>query len=338
MIAPQKGSDAMKKLGMFGKSVPLVAILVSALLIGSASAAILDYYGRIQTTATVQQSVLVDGYDYSTLITDEFDVSGGCCECRSHYLENTACVSVDVMFDTDITPEPEGDEIFVGYFNPLGYAFEGTSYEIVGDYYPVDITVEDGDCEVTWTFDMIGDKELTEQDLTSDGHWGYGLAISLDGTEAAFQIHNNDGTDESYPWGTHLWSPYYDGSWHSGDENVPVEDLDWVTCTGERYIEDNPEGIFTVTISKCMLGEEFCWAVWFGVGGFWTVGGYSSYPDGFMWQGDVDDVYECCGLMEELDEYVTLLPDERLDFVICYCFAPEIMPGSFVITTTVYPD
>jgi len=159
---------------------------------------------------------------------------------------------------------------------------EGMTYEIVGKYYPVDFTVTDDGPTVTWTFDMIGNK-----DLVGNGHWGYGLAISLDGEKPAFQIHNNDGTDSTYPWGTHLYSPY-DDRWKSSDMNTLVSELDWVACKGDRDIANNADGVFTVTIDKTELGLEFYWAIWFGVGGFYNPNnGYSSYPEGFMWQEDV---------------------------------------------------
>jgi len=159
---------------------------------------------------------------------------------------------------------------------------EGTTYEIVGGYYPVDFTVTDDGPTVTWTFDTVGEK-----DLVGDGHWGYGLAISLDGEKPVFQIHNNDGTIGEFPYGTHLYSPYLDG-WVSGTTNTLVSELDWVTCTGDRDIVNNTDGIFTVTIDKDELGLEFYWAIWFGVGGFYNPNnGYSSYPEGFMWDENV---------------------------------------------------
>jgi len=36
--------------------------------------------------------------------------------------------------------------------------YDYESEPIVGDYYPVDIHVEDSCSSVVWTFDMIGDK------------------------------------------------------------------------------------------------------------------------------------------------------------------------------------
>lgn len=312
----------------------LLAVLSIALIVGLVSAALIAYFGLLQTTANVKQAVLVDGQDYDGMpITEMVDVAGGEAFCSPHYLESQTSVPVTLQFDTTYSPALTDDEIKVTYLKPLGYEFIGTSYEIVDQYYPVGITVVDGECEVTWTFDMIAGKTLE-----GNGHWGYGLAISLDGSEATFQIHNNDGTDANYPWGTHLYSPYYDVSWHSSDENVPVEDLSWVECTGDRYISGNPNGIFTVTISKCMLGEEFHWAVWFGVGGFYNPNnGYSSYPQGFMWQGAVDSYYEKAELAEVLTLPITLQPKESLDFYICYKFDLLIKAGTYNIYTTIKP-
>ena len=313
----------------------LIAVLAMALLVGVVTAAI-PWFGQINVTTTISQAVLVDGKSYADMPIEEMaTVAGGESFCRAHYLTSRTSVPVTLQFET--SSSPASNEIHVTYLKPLGYEFTGTSYEIVvGQYYPVGITVEDGECKVTWTFDMIAGKTLV-----GDGHWGYGLAISLDGTNAAFQIHNNDGTDAKYAWGTHLYSPYHDGAWHSGSpdfENIPVEDLSWVTCTGDRYFSNNPTGIFTVTISKCMLGEEFHWAVWFGVGGFYNPNnGYSSYPNGFMWQGDVDGYYALAELAEELTSPFTLQPMEGLDFYICYKFDPLIEAGTYDIYTTIKP-
>jgi len=202
-----------------------------------------------------------------------------------------------------------------------GTLAEGTTFTIVGNYYPVDFTVTDDGPTVTWTFDMKGTK-----DLVGDGRWNYGLAISLDGAEPAFQIHNNDGMDHSFAVGTHLYSPYLAG-WVSGTTNTLVSELDWVTCTGDAYISPgtypwqgdpsapsavsagNPNGIFTVTIDKAELGPEFYWAIWCTASGFWSPNtGYSSYPQSFIWGTDVaNDHYELCsfftpddGVIEDL--------------------------------------
>lgn len=101
----------------------------------------------------------------------------------------------------------------------LEYSFVGQSVTYA-PYKPaginVDITVEDLGCYLKWTFDFPIDGDL------GNGNMGYGLVVSLDGIHPEFQIHNNDGTDSSYPWGTHLYSEWgpegtgYNG-WHTGE-------------------------------------------------------------------------------------------------------------------------
>lgn len=177
-------------------------------------------------------------------------------------------------------------------YKSLGYSAEAKAetyayYKDLG--IDVDITVEDGDCAVTWTFDFpIDDDE-------GNGNMGYALVIDLDcDDEPDFQVHNNDGTCAAFPWGTHLYSPWdptkagYNG-WHTSeaDWNTPVADIDWISASGDRYHDSNPTGVFTVTIDKCRLVPEFCWAAHFGAGGFWDYGGLSQYPKAWApWSGD----------------------------------------------------
>ena len=168
-------------------------------------------------------------------------------------------------------------------WKPLEYSFEGTS-ETYNFYKPnginVSITVESTDCQITWTFDFPIDAD------PGNGNMGYGLVISTNGVNPDFQVHNNDGTDGTYPWGTHLYSEY-DNGWHTGDTNTPVSDLDWIECTGKRKHDDNAAGIFTVTIDKCKLTKTIYWAAHFGAGGFYNYGGLSKYPGTWVpWSGD----------------------------------------------------
>lgn len=168
-------------------------------------------------------------------------------------------------------------------YKSLGYETTMTTVACsYGDYYPAIVTVKQDGCKITWTFDMVAGKTLQ-----GDGHWGYGVVISLDGVHPEFQVHNNDGTDANYDWGTHLYSEW-DNGWHTGDTNTPVSDLDWISCTGERYYVDNPDGIFTITIDKCKLIGDIYWAAHVGVGGFYAPNnGYSKWPAAWVeWSGD----------------------------------------------------
>ena len=120
-------------------------------------------------------------------------------------------------------------------------------------YLIVNVT-EEGEW-VTWDFDF------PVEDFTGDGNLNVGLIIALDGEGEGptFQIHNNDGTDSSFPWGTWLYSPYYDDSWHSGDENTEVSSLNWVEASGNKNVPHG-DGILTVSIHESKLGGRFFWA------------------------------------------------------------------------------
>ena len=88
-------------------------------------------------------------------------------------------------------------------YKTLGYSFS-TTIDIEGSESDLILTVEDGDCWLTWTFDF------PIEEWTGNGNLNVGLIIALDGdgNGPAYQIHNNDGTDSNYPWGTWLLSPW----------------------------------------------------------------------------------------------------------------------------------
>jgi len=129
----------------------------------------------------------------------------------------------------------------------------------------VTTVTEDGDWMV-WTFDF------PVEEFTGDGNLNVGLIIALDGEGEgpAFQIHNNDGADSSYPWGTWLMSPWgptiNNGwfGWHSNDTNIPVTDLDWVEAIGQRNTPwkgiVSGDGVMEIRIKKSELGNAFHWA------------------------------------------------------------------------------
>jgi predicted ribosomally synthesized peptide with SipW-like signal peptide len=175
-------------------------------------------------------------------------------------------------------------------FRSLGYNFE-TTVDIDGSDSPLEVTVTDGDSWVTWTFDF------PIEEWTGNGNLNVGLIIALDGNGngPAYQIHNNDGADSSYPWGTWLMSPWGptigDGwnGWHSGDTNTPVSALDWVTASGLRNL--SPDGVLTIKIKKSELVGTIHWAASPTVGS----GFFSAYdvtmqiPTGFGWATPIVD-------------------------------------------------
>jgi len=91
----------------------LIAVLAIALLIGTASAALLTYFGRITSTVTISQSAKLDGLSVpeSMGITETVSgVAGSQLHGPVHWLTNDnpeidAIVSLDVTF---ISGDPDG--------------------------------------------------------------------------------------------------------------------------------------------------------------------------------------------------------------------------------------
>ena len=316
-------------------------IALSLLMVSGTWATLMTHFGAINTPVNVLQSVLLDDKNIHEMpIEDSFDAVGGDMVCRYHWLRNRANVQAHLQLVS--WGYPEG--VSVKYVKSLGYSTKVETVQVdTLDLYAVNVTAEDVGCAIKWTFDMKGNRELQ-----GNGHWAYGLVIGVDGegSPPAFQIHNNDGTDASYPWGTHLlsfWGPASTGfyGWHTSDRNTPVTEINWVDATGDRYFTDNPDGLFTVTISKCMLGTTFHWAVWIGVGGFYTPNnGYSTYPSAFTWVNSAtvaSDNYLEAIVGEEIAEATafTLEPKQVMPFCICYGFAIDIEPAAFTIYTEV---
>jgi len=89
---------------MFGKSVPLIAIVLVGLLTIGASAALLDYYGRVTLTGNVLQSVTIDNPSYTLT-----GVHGGETVCVEHQISNAADVDIpawlNIYYEDGITVE-----------------------------------------------------------------------------------------------------------------------------------------------------------------------------------------------------------------------------------------
>jgi hypothetical protein len=297
----------------------LIAGLAIALLVGIVSAWTISYFGQIQMIATVKQAVLLDGKDIREMpITDSLDAAGGEIVCKFHWLESQTSVPVNLAFVTDITYD---GGITVTYWKILGYKFdEPVSWARV--------TVEDKGEAVEWTIDLDENSPNLNNPVA-----GVVVIIGI-GSNIKFQIHNNDGIDPHYPYGTWLIS-YYENGWHTGSpdyKNYPLPD--GITATGNRSKSENQQMIFTVAISKKYLDmREFKWAVYFKGGS----GGRTFYPSAFSWYDTNTNNMATATLLEQITSSFTLAPGERLDFIICYEFAVDIYPGIYTITTEVVP-
>ena len=122
----------------------LIAGLAIVLLVGIVSAAVIEWFGAVEMTATVNQAVLVDGQSYPTVIEDTEIVAGGESFCRPHWLESQTSVPVRLQFETTFSPELTDNEIVVTYSVETtddGGIFGSRSNEVVG--IPVDLTLDE---------------------------------------------------------------------------------------------------------------------------------------------------------------------------------------------------
>jgi len=313
---------------MFGKSVPLLAIVVISLLAIGASAGILTYYGRVGGDVTVLQSVLVDGKGWQVPIVETFEVIGGDTVCTTHTLLNRASIPAPVGFETLGLV----DGIAVRYLKSANYKETVATVPVAGTH-QVDVTVEDTGEWIQWTFDFL---KHCVGDPVGDGAFRASVTISFGGVTPDIHIHNNDGTCAAYDWGTWLYSPYEDG-WHTGDPayNTLVEGISWIEALGETEYTQNADGILIVKIHKTHLGESFYWGVYVATTGGFSNPAYSmsAYPDGFDWSST--PALEEATILDEITG-VTLEPGELIDFLICYTFPLDIA-GPYTITTEVQP-
>lgn len=129
---------------MFGKSVPMLAILMIGMLTIGASASLLSYYGYVVTTAKVEQSVFLDDKPYTVGVTDSPTVKGGDTVCVSHYIRNLASVDakvqlvvigaeagISVSFCNTLRLEDKNPDNWALLSTPDKYA--DVEYKVIGD-------------------------------------------------------------------------------------------------------------------------------------------------------------------------------------------------------------
>jgi len=92
----------------------LMVTLAVALVASLASAAIIPYFGQVQTTMDVKQSIVMDDGDWDEPITTTIEEAyGGCCYCYEHTVENNGCEGVWLDWQHTGDPDLEGIDILV---------------------------------------------------------------------------------------------------------------------------------------------------------------------------------------------------------------------------------
>jgi len=327
-------------------------ILGLAAIVGTVSAAVINYFGQVQMTATVKQAVLLDGKDITEMpIKETATVAGGESFCRHHWLKSQTSVPVELKFVTG--KGGAGDEITVKYYyyefegysnvveeaynlyNPSDGPYSLTDNDFPGINHPVTFTVVQSPSEVVFTiYTEDGfEAELVDGgtaydcanfgfDVDNDGNYDFAILYEPDHS-MRWDYSGSPGTGD---WGySDTWDKEHN-EWLSGSFVPPEEVGISAENTGTSLI---------VTISADKLG---------GLGNTYKFAMNLYKHTGFLGSEQTPDQLWIHAegeltLGTEIPEGTpfTLAPGERLDFYIYYEFATNIYPGTYTITTTVKP-
>jgi hypothetical protein len=310
MIGPQKrrkeGEDKMQRKKFF------LAVLSIALLIGVVSAALLAYYGRIETSVTVGQSVLLDGFDVNGMpIYDTINAIGGDKVCKYHWLWNRASVPATVELVS--WGAPEGATV---KYYAMGTS---TTWHVI----PSGGAFDQVEAYITKT-DKATSVEFKVEIVPVAPHYGMGIAISTSRSRIDFQVWYKEYDPTDYGW--HYQE--YGTGWGS----MPEQHLPYlgITATG-----DYTGKVFTVDIPIELLGgcgAEYYFAIQFRT----TLLG--TYPQGLnLWAQTNASLFAAATVGTIPAMPITLEPGEVLPFYICYEFDIAMAPATFTIYTEVRP-
>lgn len=326
----------MNKINVFGKQLP-VFLFALVLIGGIGSAAVLTYYGQIQTTINATQSVIIDGGDYQTLINDEISESapGGETFCFKHILENRASVAADVEFETS----GGGDGIETTYWT-IPDSLKETSIELTSKD---SSWVATSSMSGTLTYDTV--NEVFNYALSGlsglDTGKTYALIYYADEAPRFDKWENVNGLiidtfsgsvssdSGSIDIGTHL--PIA-GDWNINpdpdycDNNNGYDDYDH--CNGAKFWIVPTDDLVNNGVG--VSGELNAWN-----------------PSSYLFETDLGFYFDC-DITElpsdyPIDSYgesvtgTTISSGEEKAFFVCHGFDIAITPGTYTITTNVKP-
>jgi len=279
----------------------LAVLLVSTTLV---SAALLTYFGQVQTTANVEQAVVIsDGtgwknYDQPITHTIPEPAPGGETFCYEQWIWNRASIPVEVSLSTN-----GYDGITTTYSIPKAYSYSKT---ILG----VGITVEDTGDWLLWTYTGDGTTRPTPK-MTVAIDYPNGFAIT------------------TFDDGSH------DGWYYAPDPDVETSRVrlgDYAGynggTTGYEWVKTTASGnVMTVKILKSHLGDSF---KWHGYANFYNAQCWINPIEDGNWHADLFNV----NLWQPTTGF-TLQSQQQLLFRICYAFDLHIGPGTYILTTTI---
>ena len=318
----------MRSARLFGKSIPLLAIVAIVMSAGMVGAALLSYYGRITGTVGVQQSVLVDGGDYLQINTYGGGTVAGNTIRDLHTLLNQADVPVDVAFETAQSGDGTPDNNVVGITTTYTTTVtESSSYADYSDDARIMVSLAVGDMTVSEFLALPLEYTVN---VTSNPLFAPNICFWI--------------TDGSNTYVVEAWGKDWTGT---GLHTVTIQDF-FSGAMGYEVTVDTDYGQLN-RISNVRPGT---YAQWQGTGitefiadyGTWTIlsaqvraqagaaGGQVIRPVQFKAAGitiDIPDSYSITSL--------TLQPGEMLNFYIVNKFNAALIPKTYTITTTVVP-
>jgi len=297
----------------------MFAVLAVALASTLVSAALLTYFGKVQTTMDVAQSVQIDGQNWDqTIIHDLPDAQAGCCYCFEHEITNNGCEAIALDFTEWGEPDLEGIEVTYKQRCYLDELVIDVLDGIADDSFDVYV---DGTLVYSYTNgDPINDPEVWHIHNIPLGQFMipcYGThTVKIDATGPAWDS----------------WSTYgqlgvdnielYCGVCHTLCDSV---DIGNPTSEAGHNLQDwGP--IEPATNGGNWGGINDCCATW-------------TSSDQNTW-ATVDltcEFCECDCEKPDMDLPFTLEPEETLQFCICYKLDMLLMPGQYTIHHKLVP-
>ena len=304
-----------KKISKLGRrGIVVLAVLVAVSMI--ASAGLLTYFGKITTTATVSQSVQIDGHNWNEPISIDLDAVGGCCYCFEHEVTNNGCDPIWLDWDVWGTHDLVGIDVSFQRDPYLGdlvlSVLDGLAL-----YDDFDVYV---DGTLVYTYDAVGSG-------TED--WVVHTVDLLPFMMSAEGVHTVDVECTSESW------EYFDTYGQLGVDYIElycelgllcdsVDIGDTVSEAGHNLVGWGP--IEPATHGGSWGGIDDCRATWYLGDESWA-------------SVDLTCEMDCCDCngVSFMDEPFVLLPDESIEFCICYDFDMLISPGVYNIHAKLIP-
>lgn len=287
------------------------------------SAALLSYYGVITGNVVAEQSVLVDGQNYLYPLLDNVSEAspGGERFCFKHTLENKASVSADVKLVNSCSARNLND----GWMN-CGGAYK--THYVMPDEVTLELCSKDGNWNciengpnATLTFDPV--HPTFKGKLTTKGLQNITYAL----------IYYADKPDRFVNWGGN--NPGKVILTFTGEQtNMPFDvELGMNLPTTPDANLNNGAKLWIVPVSALTDDNKLPMDEW--------------NPSQYLFETELIVYFDCDltipsnypvdGYVKYNGENVSLASKEKVDFINCYEFAINIMPGTYTFKTEVQP-